>query len=121
MRSFFAVIATVSAFATAALGQAMTIDNLNEFCGAQGRLAEKIMEHRQHELPLSSLIASLQSDKSEDRFTRQLYEVSTELAIAAYKMPGASVESVNTEIRKRFRNDAEVACYERNKHELSPS
>ena len=75
-------------------------------CTNLGGLADAIMEYRQEGLPISAAMAALDADNPVDQAARGLI-------LIAYDTPRFSGEEFQMRARANFRNEVELACYQK--------
>ena len=84
--------------------------DVNQYCSLFGDNAAKIMELRQANVPMSTLMSLFSEGNSESQAHRDLTR-------RAYSMPGYHVAENQTRAVAEFRNMAELLCYQVNKGE----
>lgn len=100
----FNVIPLILTLASPAPAPAVQMTDEQMLCASLTSFAEAVMESRQNGIPISMALTAAPDDNPAGKFMRKMI-------LDAYMSPRFTVESVQQEAIKDFRDNAETACY----------
>ena len=109
--SVMAIVASAFMFSSSAQAQIKSNNTKDAFCQNIGELASNVMTMRQMDVPMTKVMAIINTHASDASVDQNSVSFARNLVIKAYERPSFSTEQYVQKAVIDFRNEVEVACY----------